>query len=182
MPFVENVYEFQARMRCPFIKLADGSFLFENGASSNPNGGQYGYGVHAEPPCDPASRLAEQRRYWVFRVKRAEDAFNTLKNRLRGEPNEEGFLTDFSWDTEELGPMPPEQEDEYGSLIGIISLKRLQEIVAERREKLRSIEQQILDLPENRPRREQKELGQRLDAEAAARARQRISEVEQLTI
>jgi hypothetical protein len=182
MPFVESVYEFQARMRCPFIKLADGSFLFENGASSNPNGGQYGYGVHAEPPNDPAARLAEQRRYWVFRVKRAEDAFHQLKRRLRGETDDTGMAQEFYWDTEELGPMPPEQEDEYGFLIGIVSLKRLQEIVAERRAALARIEQQILDLPENRPRREQKELGQRLDAEAAARARARMSEVEQLTI
>ena len=92
-------------------------------------------------------------------------------------------MTEFSWDTDELGPMPPETEDEFGFLTGIASLKRLQEIVAERREKLRSVEQQMLDLdPENRRRKEMKELGQRLDAEAAARARQRMSEVEQLTI
>lgn len=181
MPFVESVYEFQARMHCPFIKLSDGSFLFENGATSNPNTGLYG--CHYEPSPDPAARLAEQRRYWVFKTKRAEDAFNTLKKRLRGEPNEDGFLTEFYWDTEELGPMPPEQTDEYGFLIGIASLKRLQEIVAERREAVQKIEQQILDRdPENRRRKEMKELGQRLDAEAAARARQRISEVEQLTI
>ena len=80
MPFVENVFEFTRRMNCSHIELSDGSLLFENGASSNPNGGQYGYGVHAEPPYDPgcaAGRAACES--WVFRVKRAEDAFNTLQ-------------------------------------------------------------------------------------------------------
>jgi hypothetical protein len=176
MPFVENHLEFTARMGCPFVKLKDGTLLFENGAQSDGDFNRQG------PPVDPSMRLTLQRQYWTIRVQRAEKAFHSLKARLSGGTDAMGAPIDFQWEESELGPIPPEQHDEFGFLVGTASLRRLQEIVMERRATLEKVEKQLADLPENRQRCEMQEFNRRLDAETASRQYARMNEVNSITI
>lgn len=155
-----------------YIKTSLSRWLFHDGAVVTNDGVSPKF---HDAPLNPSVLLPLRREYAAFKLSTAERDFTLLKAALSGASNADGMPVLFHWPKNgEYGPADP--ADDIGAL------RRLREVVLERRQIVEEIDRKIADLPENIQARRHAELLAAKDQRRAEQECIRLAEIQTITI
>ena len=185
MPFMEDEFEFRARMNCPSIPMPKGGCLFSNGGRIWQD--QLGDLQHSDPPEAPLKNLKARRRYHEERLDVATRAFEKLKAVALDLRRDIALSSNFRWPEQYFGPPPADDngeplKNEYGELDPIAGLNHLKELVAIEKEAIAEIDAKIAELPEVKAKREREEARARLEQKLRDKAREVKERIEAIVL